>query len=155
MRRLLTVAAAAAALSIPASVAGVGLVSSGSAFAATGITCKGLAGTITGTITISKCTPTGGAKYTTATAPAKSLARVGTITWHSSGAKTTVTLTVTSPTPGKCAAGSTEFDATGKVTAATTKGTGIPAVGQTTAAKTCVSTTTGKITLVPGTSFSL
>jgi hypothetical protein len=154
MRRLLTVAAAAAALSIPASVASVGLVSSGSAFAATGITCKGLAGTITGNITISKCTPSGGAKYATASAPASSLATGGKITWKSSGATTTVSLTVTSPGKGKCAAGSTEYDATGKVTAASTKGTGIPAVGQKTAAKTCVSAA-GKITLVPATSFSL
>ena len=155
MRRLLTVAAAAVALSIPASVASVGLVSSGSAFAATKITCKGLAGTITGNITISKCLPSGGTGYKSASAPASSLASGGTITWKASGATTTVSLSVTTPGKGKCAVGSSEYDATGSVTAASTTGKGIPAVGQTTSAKTCVNPTTGKITLVPGTSFTL
>ena len=107
MRRLFTVAAAAVALSIPASVAGVGLVSSGSAFAASGITCKSLKGTITGKITIGKCTPPrrrGAKGYKTATALATSLATGGTITWSSSGANTTVTLSTTTPTPAQVAA---------------------------------------------------
>ena len=162
MRRLFTVAAAAVALSIPASVAGVGLVSSGSAFAASGITCKSLKGTISGKITIGKCTPApagAAAKgYKSASALATSLATGGTLTWSSSGATTTVSLSTTTPTPaqGGCKKGYTEFDATGTVTAASTTGVGIPAVGDTTTARACVDLTkTGKITLVKGTAFSL
>ena len=156
MRRLFTVAAAAVALSIPASVAGVGLVSSGSAFAASSITCKSLKGTITGTITIGKCTPSGGKGYKSASGSAAALAGTGTLTWSKSGGTTTVTITsTTSPGQGGCKNGYAEFDALGSVTAASTTGTGVPVVGDDTTARACVDTTNGKITLVKGTTFSL
>ena len=74
MRRLLTGAAVAVALSIPASVAAVGVVSSAPAFASSSISCTSLKGTISGSITIGKCTPSGGKGYKTASAPAASLA---------------------------------------------------------------------------------
>jgi hypothetical protein len=155
MRRLFTVAAAAVALSIPASVAGVGLVSSGSAFAASSITCSSLKGTISGNITIGKCLPSGGKGYKSASALATSLATGGTLTWSNSGATTTVTLATTSPGQGSCKKGNVEFDATGTVTAASTTGVGIPAVGDSTSARACVETKNGKITLVKGTTFTL
>jgi hypothetical protein len=155
MRRLLTGAAVAVALSIPASVAAVGVVSSAPAFASSSISCTSLKGTISGSITIGKCTPSGGKGYKTASAPAASLASGGTITWKKSGATTTLSLAATSPGQGGCKKGYLEYDATGSVTAASTTGVGIPAVGDTTSARACVDATNGKIALVKGTSFTL
>jgi hypothetical protein len=155
MRRLLTGAAVAVALSIPASVAAVGVVSSAPAFASSSITCTSLKGTITGTVTIGKCTPSGGKGYKSASAPASSLASGGTLTWTKSGATTTVSLSVTSPGQGGCKKGYVEEDATGSVTAASTTGAGIPAVGDATSARACADISNGKITLVKGSTFSL
>ena len=155
MRRLFTVAATAVALSIPASVATIGVVQAGTAAAASSITCTSLKGTVTGTITIGKCTPSGGKGYKSASGSSAALATGGTITWSSSGATTTISLTVTSPGQGGCGKGYVEFDASGSVTAASTSGTGIPAVGDATSARACVNTAKNKITLVKGTSFTL
>ncbi len=68
MRRLFTVAAVAAALSIPASVAAVGVMNAGPAFASSSITCASLKGNIASTITIGKCTLSGGKGYKSASA---------------------------------------------------------------------------------------
>ncbi len=155
MRRLFTMAAVAVAISIPTSVAAVSAVSTGSAFAASSITCSSLKGTVTGTITIKKCTPSAGKGYKSATGSSGSLATGGTLTWSNSGATTTVTLVVTSPGQGLCGKGYSEFDANGTVTAASTTGTGIPAVGDTTSSKVCVNVAKNKIALVKGTTFSL
>ena len=155
MRRLLTVAATAVALSIPASAAALGVVQAGPAAAASGVSCGSLKGTVTGTITVKACTPSGGKGYKSATAPASSLASGGNLTWSTSGATTTVSLSVTSAGQGGCAKGYTEYDGTGSVTAASTSGAGIPAVGDAVSARACVSTAKNKITLVKGTRISL
>jgi len=154
MRRLLTVAAAAVALSIPLSAATVGL--AGTAGAATSsITCTGLSGTITTTVKVSKCTPSGGAGYKTATGAASSLASGGNLTWASSKATTTVGDTSAKQvTPNKCGLKGTEYSFKGKVTAASTKGTGIPKKGDAVTALACVSST-GAITLLAGTTMKL
>jgi hypothetical protein len=153
MRRLLAVAAIATAMSIPASVATVGF--AGPAFAASGVTCTGLKGTDSSTVTISKCTPSGGKGYKSASGAAASLATGGTITWKSSSATTTIGDTSTSsPGQGGCKKKSTEYDFTGKVTAASTTGTGIPAVGDSVSARACV-TSAGKLSLVKGTVMAL
>jgi hypothetical protein len=154
MRRLFTVAAVVVALSIPASVATVAV--AGPAFAGTGITCTGLKGTITTTVTISKCTPSGGKGYKTASAPATDLATGGNITWKSSGATTTIgDASYSGGTQGSCKKGNDEYMFTGTVTAASTTGTGIPAVGDAVSATACVETKNGKITLLKGTKMDL
>jgi hypothetical protein len=154
MRRLLAMAAIAAAITVPATAATVGL-AGGSAFAASSISCTSLKGTDSGTVTIGKCTPSGGKAYKTASGEAASLATGGNITWKSSGATTTIGDTsVSSPGQGGCKKKTTEYDFTGTVTAASTSGTGIPKVGDTVSARACVASS-GKLSLVKGTVMEL
>jgi hypothetical protein len=148
MRRILTVAAVAVAMSIPVSVATVSL--AGTAGAVSTVQCKGLAGTITGTVTISKCTPSGGKGYKSASGLATNLATGGNITWKTSGATTTIgDASATQVVPSTCPKADTggEYSFTGQVTAASTSGTGIPAVGDTVSATACIGKT-GKISLL-------
>jgi hypothetical protein len=160
MRRLLTVAAIAAAISIPASVASVGVVS-GTAFASSGVTCAKLKGTISTTVTVSKCSPSAGKGYKSASAPSADLATGGSITWSNSGATTTIgNASYAAVTPNVCKkpTDNTEFSFTGTVTAASTSGTGIPAVGDSVSALVCVNTESGgsgDISLVKGTTLAL
>ena len=145
--------AIAATISIPASVAT--LASAGPAFASSSVTCTSLKGSDTGTVTIGKCSPSGGKGYKTASGTAATLATGGNITWKNSKATTTVGDTSTSsPGQGGCKKGSTEYDFTGKVTAASTSGVGIPAVGDTVSARACV-TAKGGLSLVKGTVMDL
>jgi hypothetical protein len=154
MRRLLTVAAAAAALSIPLSAATVGLAGTAGAAATSSITCKGLTGTITTTVTVSKCTPFGGKGYRTASAPAASLASGGNLTWSNSKATTTIGKTSAKvASPNKCTTG-TEYSFSGRVTAVSTHGTGIPKKGDAVRASACV-TSSGAVTLLPGSKMKL
>jgi hypothetical protein len=158
MRRLFTVAAVAAALAVPASVAATGFVEVGTAGAASSVQCSKikLSGTLTGgTLTFSKCTPSGGKGYKEATGSTAALLAGGNITWSNSGATTTVSFTDSSPGQGVCAKNYAEFDAVGRVTAASTSGVGIPAVGDVTSTKVCVDATKNKLKLAPGTTFSL
>ncbi len=153
MRRLLTVVAIAATITIPASVATMSM--AGPAFASSGVTCTSLKGSDSGTVTIGKCSPSGGKGYKTASGAAVSLATGGTITWKSSKATTTIGDTSTSsPGQGGCKKGSTEYDFSGQVTGASTSGVGIPAVGDAVSARACVSSK-GALTLVKGTSMDL
>ncbi len=153
MRRILTVVAIAATITIPASVATLG--AAGPAFASSSVSCTSLKGSDTGTVTIGKCTPSGGKGYKTASGAAATLATGGNITWKNSGATTTVgDASVTSPGQGGCKKKTTEYDFSGKVTAASTTGVGIPAVGDTVSARACV-TSSGKLSLVKGTSMEL
>jgi hypothetical protein len=145
MRRLLVAAATALALSVPASVAVIG--TSAPAWAASSVSCGKLSGTITGNITITKCTPKS-ATNKSASAPASALTSGGTLTWASSGGTTTVSMTVTSPGQGGCKAGYTEYDANGHVTGGTSTYTH---VGDVTSTRACVSTAKNKIALVKGT----
>jgi len=158
MRRLFTIAATAAALAVPASIATAGFVEVGTAGAASTIQCKSvkLKGTLTGgTLTIGKCTPSGGKGYKSASGSTAALLAGGNLTWTNSGATTTVTFTDTSPGQGVCAKNYAEFDAIGSVTAASTTGVGIPAVGDTTSATVCVDVAKNKLKLAPGTTFGL
>jgi hypothetical protein len=160
MRRLLTVAAVAAAMSIPASVAVVGVAGTAGA-AGSGVQCASLKGTITGTVTIAKCTPVNPSKtiakgYKKATGSSGSLATGGNITWNG-GATTTIggTSVGGGTSQGTCKKNNTEYTFSGTVTAASTSGVGIPAVGDAISASACVSSKTGKITLAPGTVMHL
>ena len=156
MRRIPLVAATAAALSIPASVAAVGVVGAGTAGAAgSTIQCKSIKGTITGTITIGKCLPASKAEKKadkTLSGVATSLATGGTLTWSNSGQQTTVALSVSSPGQGGCKKGSVEYDASGTVTADNSL---YGLTGDDTSARACVSSKTGKLSLVKGTTMGL
>ena len=88
------------------------------ASAASSITCKGLAGTATGTVTVSKCTPKSKTNKS-ASGAAASLLSGGTITWTPSKQTTVTKLTVTSPGQGGCKKGSAEEDAKGSATGGT------------------------------------
>lgn len=158
MRRLFTIAATAAALAVPASVATAGFVEVGTAGAVSAIQCSGvkLTGPLaSGTLTFSKCTPSGGKGYKDATGSTSALLAGGNITWSNSGATTTVSFTDNSPGQGACAKNYVEYDATGTVTAASTVGVGIPAVGDTTSGRVCIDIAKNKLKLVPHTTFSL
>jgi hypothetical protein len=113
-----------------------------------GIACKSMTGTITGTVTLKKCTGNTGAA--SKPLPAMQLESGGKITWKNNKT-TTVTLTVKQGPGTKCATGSTEFDASGKTTADTT---GSAKVKGKVAAKVCVSAA-GKVTLLPGTQATI
>ena len=145
MRRLLVAAATALALSVPASVAVIG--TSAPAWAASSVSCGKLTGTVTGTITIGKCTPKSKVNKS-ASASAAALTAGGTLTWSSSGGTTTVTMTVTSPGQGGCKKGYSEFDANGHVTGGTSTYTH---VGDVTSTRACVNVAANKIALLKGT----
>ncbi len=153
MRRIFLAAAAVGALSIPATVAVVG--NAAPAFASSSLTCSKLVGTATGTVTISKCTPLSKADkklYKAATGSSATLASGGAITWSSSGNTTVLNKpAVSSPGQGGCKKGSTEEDATGAVTGGTAT---VTHAGDVVSGRVCLSST-GALTLVKGTTFTL
>jgi hypothetical protein len=112
------------------------------------IKCGKLTGTISTTVTLSKCSGnTGGASKAM---PAASLASGGTINWVN-GKSTTVTLKVSTTEHDTtetltCPAGTTEYEAKGKVTADTT---GSAPVGGVAKAEVCADST-GNLSLEPG-----
>jgi hypothetical protein len=111
------------------------------------IKCSSLTGNISSTVTLAGCT--GNTGKASMAMPATALASGGTINWVN-GKSTTVTLTVKQKGTA-CPAGSSEYQATGKVTADTT---GSATVGGAASAKVCVSAT-GAITLVPKTKATI
>ena len=142
MRRLML---AVAALAVPISATAVGF--GGSAGAASPVSCTKVTGTTTGSLTFKGCGTLG-----KGSAPAASLASGGTITWKGKkSGSTTFSVTVTSPGQGGCSAGSTEYDATGTVTADTSGKVG---VGSAVSGRACGSGS-GAITLVKHTVFAL
>ena len=121
---------------------------SGTAGAAVlGTSCSKLTGNASTTATISGCVPKQ-ATYASAHAKASALLNGGTLTWSTSK-KTTVIAKpkITNVTPNKCAAGSSEVKAVGKVTGGTATYT---KKGETFTAFVCVSST-GALSLAPGT----
>src|ERR1700677_2648058 len=118
MRRLLTSAAIATALLIPASMATVGLAGTANA-AGSSISCTSLKGTISGTVTIEKCTPVPTSKataklYKKASGTSASLATGGNITWNGGAVTTIGDATVTSG-GALCSSKDTEYTFTGTV----------------------------------------
>lgn len=153
-RRILTMVAVAAAVSIPVSATTV-VVSGSSAFAASSVSCASLKGTDTGTVTLKKCTPSGGKGYKSASGSAATLATGGNITWSNSGATTTIGDTsYSSVTNTGCSKKDSEYEFTGTVTAASTSGTGIPKVGDSVQAFACLASS-GAIKLAKGTTAEL
>jgi hypothetical protein len=152
MRRLFTVAAAAAALAIPASIAGIGLGAVGPAGAAahgkySKITCTTITGNISSTITVSGCT--GGATGGSSTPlPAATLAAGGTITW-TSGSSTTISAPALKSTSAKKCPGYTKGGPVSaeKFTATVTGDTGdsLKIPGKSSGA-VCLNSSTGAVT---------
>ena len=148
MRRFPVAVALVAALAVP-SAAVVGLSgTAGAGNAVLGTSCAKLSGTITGTVTISTCSPKL-ATYASASAKSSSLATGGTLKWKTSG-KTTIiakpTLT-TVATPNCTVAGSSEEKAVGAITGGTATYT---KKGTTFRASVCISPS-GALSLAKGT----
>jgi hypothetical protein len=160
-------------LLVTSSALGVGSVaiSSGRAGAGTAaaevggssVTCSKLSGSAQAKVTISKCVPSAGTGYKSASQPGGTFA-TGVLTWSSS--RTTTTLGSSTldflDTRGPCTGTSEEVHWTTAVAAASTVGRGIPAVGDTISAYVCMhfeyhngAEHLTKILLAPGTTVSL
>ena len=120
----------------------------GTATAASSIKCSKMTGNIANTVKLSGCTGnTGGSSKAI---PSADLATGGTIKWKN-GKTTTITLTVKAKGTA-CPSGSSEYQAKGSVTADTT---GSASVGGAAKGDACVNSTTGKVTLVPGSKLTI
>jgi hypothetical protein len=151
MRRILLSAAVGLGVALP--VGGVVLAAAPMAASAavSTVKCGTLTGTATGTVTISHCSPTN-AKYVSASAPTAGLAGgSGTITWSPSGKTTNITDSFSQATTNRCASGSTEYDAKGKVTGGTARYT---KTGDKVKVDVCLDGS-GNVSLVPGTKAAL
>jgi hypothetical protein len=115
----------------------------GSASAVSSIKCNKLTGNIATSVVLSGCSGNTGGK--SKAIPATQLATGGTIKWVN--AKTTTVTLAIKPAGTACPAGSTEYQAKGKVTGDTT---GSATVGGAAKALACVNGA-GAISLVPGT----
>ncbi len=149
MRKIMV---AAAALAIPMSAATVGVVgASGTAGAASPVTCAKVSGSLTGTVHFKGCsTP-----FAKGNAVGTSLATGGTISWAGKHpGSVSLSGSVTSPGQGICATGSKEYDASEVVTAVTGSAASVIKVGDGGSGKFCV-TKTGHLTLVKGSVFKV
>jgi hypothetical protein len=149
MRRVMMGVAALAMMAVPVGVATVTLAPA--ANAGSSITCGKLSGTITGTITIKKCSPKN-KSYKSLSGTATLLAGGGALTWAPGGQTTIVSAPSTSsPGQGACKTGNTEYISTGTVTGGTSTYTH---VGDTFHSETCVTTKNSKISLLKGSVLS-
>jgi hypothetical protein len=152
MRRLLLVVAAVATVAVPSSIAVVALAPP--ATAAVSLTCTKLSGSVSGPVTVKKCSVVKADKklYKTLTATSGiDLASGGTLTWSSSGTTTVIGApTVTSPT-GNCPTKDSEELATGTVTGGSSA---VTHAGDTFRAEVCI-TSKNKIKLAKGTVVDL
>jgi hypothetical protein len=114
---------------------------------AQGPVCAKVKGNISGSVTLSKCTPTN-ATFASAKGLASALTSGGTFTWATSKKTTVVSDTVSSPGQGSCAAGSIERDISGSVTGGSAKK--YAKIGDAVLARLCQSSS-GALTLAPGT----
>jgi len=149
MRRVMMGVAALAMVAVPVGVATVTLAPA--ANATSSITCAKLGGSISGTITIKKCSPKN-KLYKSLSGTATLLAGGGALTWAPGGQTTIVSApSTTSPGQGACKKGNAEYISTGTVTGGTSTYTH---VGDTFHSETCVATKGGKISLLKGTVLS-
>ena len=159
MRRSYKIAAAAAALAMPASLAAVSL--SGTAGAtATPVACSKLSGNINTTIKVTgaKCKAKPPKAYKTLSGTAGALAAGGTLNWNDAGATITISAPSLSQT-ATCPKGWTEETADGTVTGAT-DGTGGGTYdanlnGTAYHAEICFNNKSGAVKLVKHTKFQL
>jgi hypothetical protein len=149
MRKIMV---AVVALAIPMSVATLGIVgASGTAGAASPVTCAKVSGSLTGTVHFKGCsTPFGKGN-----AVGTSLATGGTISWAGRHpGSLSLSGSVTSPGQGICATRSKEYDASDVVTAVTGSAASVIKVGDGGSGKFCVSKT-GRLALVQGSVFKV
>ena len=147
MRRFIMAAVIAGGIAVPV----FGLASSSSA-SGSSVQCAKLAGSISGTVTFSKCTPTSKTNKSLSGA-AGSLVSGGILTWKKSGQTTEVSdLNTTQPNPpqGACPNKWQEYDTTATVTGGNSTYTNI---GDVVSSRTCVKGST--IKLVAGSQASL
>jgi hypothetical protein len=162
----ITMAAIAAAISIPAVVAWTGGVEAG-ASSRSSPACASLSGSPTTSATIGECTPApaGNAakgykrgNFQLNSEIIDALNEGGTITeevtWTHSGATTTVEFSRGPSSPAKCKPSSTQLDLAGSVIGASTNGRGIPAVGDALKGAVCESPSQ-QFTLPKGSKFHL
>jgi len=123
---------------------------SGPAYAASSVTCKKVSGSISGTVTISLCSPVK-AGYTSLSGLATKLVAGGPLTWSTSK-KTTIIKTVAKQTGTGCKAPAMEYDVSGTVTGGTAAYT---KVGDVVKGRACVNLLAKTVTLVPNTSITL
>jgi hypothetical protein len=115
MRRLIMAAVLAGGIAVPV----FGLASSSSATGTSSIQCAKLVGSVSGTITISHCTPAS-KDNKTLSGNAANLALGGTLTWKKSGQTTIIeNVVTTSPGQGGCPKKWTEEDTTADVSGGT------------------------------------
>jgi hypothetical protein len=153
MRRLVTSVAALAFVATPISILAVGGATPAGATTKVpaSIVCTKVSGPATGKVTISGCTVPTADKKTYASAsvnPGIDLATGGTLKWTSS----TKTTKISKPTVVQgtgCAAGSTEYTASGTVVKGSTAV--ITPVGQHFSVHICLNSTTEQISLVKNT----
>jgi hypothetical protein len=146
MRRFAIAMGVAATLAIPLTGLAVGSASAAPAKPTVKApSCAKLTGTISSTVTYSKCTPKN-KKDKSAGGSVASLETTGTITWSPSGQTTTASFNFASGS-GKCPKKDTQEDVTGTVTGGTSTYT---ATGQAIAQTVCVSSA-GKLSLAKGT----
>ncbi len=149
MRRVILAVAALAMMAVPVGITAVSLAPT--ANAGSSITCAKLSGTITGTITIKKCSPKNNS-YKSLSGTATQLASGGKLTWAPGGQTTIVSEpSVSSPGQGACKPNNTEYISTGTVTGGTSTYTH---VGDTFHSTDCVSNKNSKIALLKGTVLS-
>jgi hypothetical protein len=159
VRRLLTLAVIASAISIPVSFGS--LTVAGTAFASGGITCSKITGNVNfGQVHIGHCTPKAGKKYKKAKIDdySNTQGNLGNLDWNG-GAVTTVSgITQSDFGYGSgtvCPSGTFSYvSSSGTVTAASSTGTGIPAVGDTISWHVCLSNS-GVLSLQFGTKIDL
>jgi hypothetical protein len=129
---------ASAALGVGSVAISSGSAGAGTSVAAVGgssVTCSKLSGSAQSTVTISKCAPSAGAGYKSASGTFG----FGVLTWAGSGATTTLgQSTLDFLNSGPCTGSSAEVHWTSTVAAASTVGPGIPAVGDVISAYACM-----------------
>jgi len=151
MRRVIMGVAALAMMAVPVGVATITLAPAATAGGAS-ITCAKLSGTSSGPITIKKCSFKDKQNKSLGGSALK-LATGGTLTWSPSGQTTIVAQpTITPLGQGSCKPKNTEYLTTGSVTGGTSTHT---KAGDTFHSYTCVNNTSGKLTLLKGTTLEL
>jgi|HubBroStandDraft_1064217.scaffolds.fasta_scaffold99384_1 hypothetical protein len=117
MRRLLLASTAVVTLAVPAGFL-VAATSPSTAWASgSSVTCKSLKGTITGSFTVSKCSPKSKTNKSASGSSSSLAGGTGTLTWTKSGQTTDVSLTINQVTPSTCKKGADEYSVTGSVVA--------------------------------------
>jgi hypothetical protein len=138
MRRCLAVVAITAAMLVPTSVAALA-VGEQAAFASS-LSCRLSMGNLYGAVRVNTCSPSGGSNYKSAKAPTAVLTSGGTFKWNGGATTTIGNMFVPIPLAPPC------FLYQGTVTAASTSGPGIPAVGDRFQALICPTSSGGTFT---------